>query len=170
MISNLNSTDGFRIKFINELSKYKRVDMGGIYKNNVGGIVRNKIRFLSTYKFSIAMENSEGQGYISEKIFDSFIAGTIPIYYGGYMLDEFINPKSYIFIKNEEDMLKKIEYIKQIDNDAKLYKKILSEKPFINDNLISISEIEKEEFFNHIFEQKKDEAKRIDNYHFDYIQ
>jgi hypothetical protein len=167
---NLNSTDGFRIKFINELSKYKKVDMGGIYKNNVGGIVRNKIRFLSAYKFSIAMENSEGQGYISEKIFDSFIAGTIPIYYGGYMLDEFINPKSYILIKNEEDMLKKIEYIKQIDNDAKLYTKILSEKPFINDNLISISEIEKAEFFNHIFEQKKDEAKRIDNYHFNYIQ
>jgi hypothetical protein len=67
-------------------------------------------------------------------------------------------------------MLKKIEYIKQIDNDAKLYTKILSEKPFINDNLISISEIEKAEFFNHIFEQKKDEAKRIDNYNFDYIQ
>ena len=170
VISNLNSTDGFRIKFINELSKYKKVDMGGIYKNNVGGIVRNKIRFLSAYKFSIAMENSEGQGYISEKIFDSFIAGTIPIYYGGYMLDEFINPKSYILIKNEEDMLKKIEYIKKIDNDEKLYKKILNEKPFINDNLISISEIEKAEFFTHIFEQKKDEAKRIDNYHFNYIQ
>ena len=26
------------------------------------------------------------------------------------MIDEFINPKSYILIKNEKDMLKKIEY------------------------------------------------------------
>ena len=107
MINYINSTDGFRNKFINELSKYKTIDMGGIYKSNVGRIVRNKISFLSSYKFSIAMENSEGQGYISEKIFDSFIAGTIPIYNGGYLIDEFINPKTFILIKNEKDILKK---------------------------------------------------------------
>jgi hypothetical protein len=131
LISNFQFTDGFRIKFINELNKYKTIDMGGTYKNNVGGKVRNKIKFLSSYKFSIAMENTEGQGYISEKIFDSLMAGTIPIYYGGYMIDEFINPKIYILIKNEKDMLKKIEYIKKIDNDEKLYKSILNGKLFI---------------------------------------
>ena len=53
--------------------------MGGRYNNNVG-IIKNKILFLSNYKFSIAMENSEGDGYLSEKIIDSFEAGTIPIY------------------------------------------------------------------------------------------
>lgn len=131
VISNIKSTDRFRINFINELSKYKRIDMGGKYNNNVGGRIKNKIKFLSSYKFSIAMENTEGQGYVSEKILDSFLAGTIPIYYGGYMIDEFINPKSYILIKNEKDMLKKIEYIKKIDKDKKLYKSFLKEKLFI---------------------------------------
>lgn len=110
VISNYKSSDRFRISFINELSKYKKVDMGGKYKNNIGRRIKNKIKFLSDYKFSIAMENSEGQGYVSEKILDSFMAGTIPIYYGGYMVDEFINPKSYILIKNEKDMIKKIKY------------------------------------------------------------
>jgi hypothetical protein len=57
-------------------------------------------------------------------------------------------------------------YIKKIDNDEKLYKSILNGKLFINDNLISISYLEQFEFFAHIFEQKKDEASRIDNYHF----
>ena len=166
VISNFNLSDGFRIKFINELSKYKNVDMGGNYKNNIGGNVYNKIEFLSSYKFSIAMENSEGQGYVSEKIIDSFMAGTIPIYYGGYMIDEFINPKSYILIKNENDMVKKIEYIKKIDNDKKLYKTIFNEKLFINNNLARISDIEKSKFFSHIFEQEKNKAKRLDNYHF----
>ena len=75
---------------------YKKVDMGGIYLNNVGGPIANKIEFLSSYKFSIAMENTEGDGYISEKIYDSFISGTIPIYYGDYTIDEYINPKSFI--------------------------------------------------------------------------
>lgn len=169
VISNVKSSDRFRIKFINELSKYKNIDMGGKYKNNIGGIIKNKIKFLSNYKFSIAMENSEGQGYISEKILDSFIAGTVPIYYGGYMIDEFINPKSYILIKNENDMQEKIEYIKRIDNNDILYKSILKEKLLINDNLVSISDIEKAEFFNNIFEQEKSKAKRIDNYQINYI-
>ena len=91
--------------------------MGGNVFNNVGCKIANKIDFLSSYKFSIAMENSEGDGYISEKIIESFISGTIPIYYGDYMIDEFINPKSYILIKNEKDIKKKIEYIKKIDSD-----------------------------------------------------
>ena len=42
------------------------------------------------------MENSKGDGYISEKIIQSFIAGTIPIYIGDYLIDEYINPKLYI--------------------------------------------------------------------------
>ena len=131
VISNSMFTDGFRMKFINELSKYKKIDMGGNFNNNIGGPVKNKVKFLSSYKFSIAMENTEGQGYISEKILDSFIAGTIPIYYGGYMVDEFINPKSFILIKNEKDMKEKIEYIKKIDKDEDLYKHILKEDLFI---------------------------------------
>ena len=87
VISNNFSSDGFRLKFIKELDKYKKVDMGGNVMNNIGKRVKDKIKFLSNYKFSIAMENSEGQGYVSEKILDSFFAGTIPIYYGGYMID-----------------------------------------------------------------------------------
>ena len=73
--------------------------MGGAVLNNVDGKVTNKIEFLSSYKFSIAMENSEGDGYISEKILESLISGTIPIYYGDYMVDEYINPNVYILIK-----------------------------------------------------------------------
>ena len=165
VISNYHHSNKFRIKFIKELSKYKVVDMGGKFMNNIGGIVKNKIKFLSYYKFSISMENSEGQGYISEKIIDSFIAGTIPIYYGGYMIDEFINLLSFILIRNEKDMKEKIEYIKKIDNDEKLYKSFLKKNLFINDTLPKIIKKEQNEFFDNIFEQEKEKAKRIDNYH-----
>ena len=84
MISNNFSSDNFRLHFIEQLNKYKKVDMAGKSLNNIGKIIENKIEFLSSYKFSIAMENSEGDGYVSEKIIDSFISGTIPIYYGDY--------------------------------------------------------------------------------------
>ena len=110
VISNCFSFANFRLKFINELNKYKKVDMGGRCYNNVGKI-KNKLEFLSSYKFSISMENTEGDGYLSEKIIDSFLSGTIPIYYGDYMIDEYINPNSYILIRGDKDIEKKIEYI-----------------------------------------------------------
>lgn len=163
VISNIQSCSRFRLEFINELNKYKRVDMGGKFNNNVGKI-KNKIKFLSSYKFSIAMENSEGDGYLSEKIIDSFLSGTIPIYYGSYMIDEFINPKSYILIKNEKDIIKKINYIKYIDNNDDLYKNILREKVLIKDNIKKENEKEYIEFINHIFEQDKKICRRINNF------
>ena len=155
--------DKFRTIFINELNKYKKIDMGGTFLNNVNGPVKNKIKFLSSYKFSIAMENSEGDGYVSEKIFDSFIAGTIPIYYGDYTVDEYINPKSFILIKNEKNMKDKIEYIKDIDNNIEKYMNILKENILINENIVDIIEKEEKEFLCHIFGQEKEKAKRIFN-------
>ena len=95
IISNNVSSDLFRLNFIKQLNKYKHVDMGGLVNNNVGGQVKNKIEFLSSYKFSIAMENSDGDGYISEKIIESFVGGTIPLYYGDYTVDEYINKRAY---------------------------------------------------------------------------
>ena len=161
VISNSELTNGFRMKFIDELNKYKKVDMGGIYLNNVGGPVANKIEFLSSYKFSIAMENTEGDGYISEKIYDSFISGTIPIYYGDYTVDEYINPKSFILIKDEKNIKDKIEYIKEIDHNNEIYLNILKEKILINENIDKIIEKEEKEFLYNIFDQEKNKAKRI---------
>ena len=163
---NTGWTDGFRRLFYKALNKYKEIDMGGHYHNNVGGPVRNKTKFLNNYKFSLAMENTKADGYITEKVIDAFIAGNIPIYYGNYMIEEYINPKAFILIKGEEDMMEKIEYIKKIDNDDKLYKRILREKVLINDNIKDDSTKERIEFLTHIFEQNKTLAKRVDNYHY----
>ena len=159
----------FRIDFIKKLSEYKKVDMGGKCKNNLNQKIKNKVEFLSDYKFSIAMENSNGDGYLSEKIVDSFLAGTIPIYYGDYTLDEFINPKSYILIKGEKDIEKKIEYIKKIDNDDDLYISIIKEKPIIDDNFANkIDVLEMKSFLKHIFRQEKNKAYRRDDDYYDF--
>jgi len=143
--------------------------MGGRCRNKIGARIKNKINFLSEYKFSIAMENSEGDGYISEKIADSFRAGTIPIYYGDYLIDEYINPKTYILIRGEKDIDKNIEYIKKIDNDDKLYMEIMKEKPILDDKFIEkIDDKEIKEFFYNIFSQDKNKAYRRDDNFYDF--
>ena len=62
------------------------------------------------YKFSFGIENSEADGYASEKILDSLRTGTIPIYYGDYMIDEYINPKTYILIRGGYEVEEKNTY------------------------------------------------------------
>ena len=156
-----NNITSLRIKFINELNKYKKVDMGGKFLNNVGGPVKDKIEFLSSYKFSIAMENSEGDGYASEKIVDSLLSGTIPIYYGDYTIDEYINPKSFILIKNERNIKEKIKYIKEIDNNSTKYINILKESILIFEDIVAATFRDNIEFLINIFSQEKSEAKRI---------
>ena len=136
LISNYISGDFFRHIFINDLNKYKRVDIGGKFYNNDGKRVKNKIQFHSSYKFSIAIENSGSNGYFSEKIIQSFLSGTIPIYYGEYMIDEHFNPKSFILIKGEKDIQKKliilsklikmINYIIQLGKKKWLYSYIIA--------------------------------------------
>lgn len=49
------------------------------YQNFLGSI-ESKRSALSNYKYSLVIENSND--YVSEKIFDSFLAGCIPIYVG----------------------------------------------------------------------------------------
>ena len=75
VISNTNPkyTDFFRLNFIKKLNLYKKVDMDGKFNNNIEGPIKNKIKFLSLYKFSIEMENTNGNGYTSEKIIESFL-------------------------------------------------------------------------------------------------
>ena len=115
------------------------------------------------------MENSEGDGYISEKIVDSFRGGTIPIYYGDYLVDEYINPKTYILIRGEKDIEKKIEYIKKIDNDDKLYMEIMKENPIIYEKFAkNIDKKEIKEFLYNIFSQNKNKAFRGDDSFFDF--
>jgi hypothetical protein len=67
------------------------------------------LELYNQYKFIITFENSHSNGYITEKIFNVFLAKSIPIYDGAPDICEFINKNS--LIKFDENILKKIIYI-----------------------------------------------------------
>ena len=47
------------------------------------GYIKDKFDTISRYKFNFCLENFYGfRGYITEKIFDAMLAGTVPVYYG----------------------------------------------------------------------------------------
>ena len=150
-----------RNHFFEKLSQYKVVDSGGSFRNNVGGPVGDKLEFLSHYKFSICMENSKTQGYISEKLVDCFEAGAIPIYFGDDTILELLNNRSYIHVKSEEEFDEKIEWIKKIDNNDTLYQEIIREKIVIDDTRYAREVQKYKDFIYHVIEQDKEKAKRF---------
>ena len=44
--------------------------------------LRIEINNLRCYKFCVAIEKSEDRHYVSEKVYDAFVAGCVPIYVG----------------------------------------------------------------------------------------
>jgi hypothetical protein len=166
VINHERNEDHFREKFIYELNKYKNVDLGGEINNSIGFNVTNNTEFFSSYKFSIAFEKNSGDGYATGHIINSLLAGTIPIYYGDYLIEEYINPNTYILVRNEIDLLDKIEYIKEIDQNDELYKKYLSEDVLVDKNIVKKRRKEEIEYWSHIFRPDKYDAKRIDHIRF----
>lgn len=127
-----------RIIFCQQLMKYKQVDCPGNVLNNMPKIVGSrqstlwmdeKIEFLKSYKFTIAFENESSVNYITEKIFHSFLVGSIPIYWGAKNIGEFFNPKRFINVNDFKNFNEVIEYIKEIDTNDELYNNILAESP-----------------------------------------
>ena len=123
-----------RNEFYEMLSKYKIIDSGGGFNNNIGFKVRKKMNFFKNYKFAIVFENSKYLGYCTEKLTDALKSGAIPIYWGDDSILDIFNDKSYIHIRNESEFEEKIKYIIKIDRNDTLYNEIIHEKIIVNES------------------------------------
>jgi hypothetical protein len=85
----------------------------------------NKVMF-QDFRFMLLMEDASIPGYITERIIDGFMAGTIPIYYGTTQIFEIFNAKAFIYfdINKPSDALDRIRFLE--DNPA-AYQQMLNE-------------------------------------------
>jgi hypothetical protein len=98
-----------------------------IKDNRYKGYLYNKIKGLSKYRFSICIENSREESYISEKFFDAVLCGTVPIYHGAPDIENYYPGVSTKLEGNIVEHLKEI--IKSpISYDLELGKKLYTEK------------------------------------------
>lgn len=116
-----------RSEIVNKLSKYKQVDCGGKFLNNIGYIVprgvecSGKIEHNNQYKFVIAFENKLYPGYVTEKICDAYKSKSIPIYWGTTDVIKDFNPTTFINANDFSSIDELVEYIIKVDNDDHLY-------------------------------------------------
>jgi alpha(1,3/1,4) fucosyltransferase len=162
VVSNADNKQNCREEFYDLLSKYKIVDSGGRHRNNIGGPVADKYEFQREYKFSIAFENTESNGYTTEKLIEAWAAGTIPIYWGNPIVSKDFNRNALVNcheFDNLEDIVKEVQ---RIDSDDELYMSILRQPILLNDSVANQYKTYEllERFFCSIFEQDKHEAYR----------
>ncbi len=108
-------------KVTNRVQRHLFSKSGKIHFPSYRGKVASKLETLHKYRFSICYENvRDFPGYITEKIFDSFFAGCIPVYWGASNISTYIPDTCFIdrrkFANHEElyqfmHSMSELEYI-----------------------------------------------------------
>ena len=88
-----------------------------------GGRVADKHETLSRFRFSLCFENTRFPGYITEKIFDCFFAGTIPVYFGAPDIYESVPQSAFVDASAFEDLGALRDHLEGMtSDDAKAYR------------------------------------------------
>ncbi len=153
---------GIRKDTFEKLSQYRRVDSGGRWLNNIGEPdgVQDKIKFQSDYRFSIAIQDSENEGYTDEKLIQCFASRNIPIFWGDRSADKLFNSDAMVnfhLFESIEDVVKEVE---RLDNNKDEYLRRLAIPAIRNPQYIQQKQKGLEDFLINIVEQPLHYAKR----------
>ncbi|KAL5541084.1 hypothetical protein UlMin_043370 [Ulmus minor] len=112
-ISNCGARN-FRLQALEALEKHIKIDSyGNCHRNHDGRV--DKVETLKRYKFSLAFENSNEEDYVTEKFFQSLVAGTVAIVIGAPNIQDFApGPGSILHIKelgDVESVAKTMKYL-----------------------------------------------------------
>lgn len=139
---NSNNNAHQRIDFCRRLMNYKKVDCyAGILKNCEGFAPRywthEFLNLIRQYKFMICFENSDVDGYVTEKPANAYLGDTIPIYWGNKKALNFLNKECMVSLEeyNEECINNAIQEIIKLDNDNDLYIQKINQPLLINNQI-----------------------------------
>lgn len=83
-----------------------------------GGEISDKLSVYFKNKFALCFENTAGvDGYITEKIFDCYRAGIVPVYWGASNITDEIPEDSFVDYRNFRNPKSLYEYLQSIDEE-----------------------------------------------------
>ena len=95
----------------------------GVLRKVYKGAVQSKYETMSQYTFALCYENMILKGWLNEKIFDAFYAGTIPIYWGASDVADYIPEDCFIDKRKYATYAELRSYLKSLNgNDIQRYK------------------------------------------------
>ncbi len=120
----------FRLEAIRHFADNPRFDLYGMgwdepiprerhYRKQITSCYRgpaeDKDSLMRLYRFALCFENTIFPGYITEKIFDCFYAGTIPVYLGAPDVDRYIPSACFIDARKFESFRVLEDYLLSLD-------------------------------------------------------
>ena len=118
----------------------------GKHKTNIkklktsGGVITSDTdttSIMKHYKFSICFENSSNYDSFSEKVPHALCGRSLPIYWGGDAIYNFIKKQAFINAKDFSNLDELVDYIEKVDNDDELYNSYILDDPFVDSELIN---------------------------------
>ena len=118
-----------RFGYVAELMKHIGVhSYGKIFNNRAipdhDRGAATKLEIVSRYKFCLAMENSICEDYVTEKLFEPFLCGSVPVYLGAPNVDRY-TPDDHALINVRDFAGPKAlaEFLHQLDQDDVAYRR-----------------------------------------------
>ena len=148
------------------LEEYKRVESAGTFENNMPGGLRvnrsdgSKLALQKKCKFTICSESVAHKGFVTEKIYEAFLADTIPIYYGSDTVSQIFNRNAYIDVRDYENPADLLARVMELDSDEEKYLQMLNQPIFVQDHFLADSMKSLEAFLCHIIDQPMEKAYR----------
>lgn len=85
--------------------------------------VEDKLETLRHYRFALCFENCVFPGYVTEKVFDCFLSGCIPIYLGAPDITDFIPKESFIDSREFGDYVELERFLREMsEKDARTFR------------------------------------------------
>jgi hypothetical protein len=106
-----------------DIVKYTKIDIYGKnwsyqmtnYKGPLYPHIK-KYTTLNEYKFNIIIENVVVNNFLSEKVFDSFVSLSVPVYFGSPQVDEWIPKSCYVDFRDFETNDELISYLENMED------------------------------------------------------
>lgn len=151
---------GTRERICRDVEKIIPITYAGKWRNNSTDLwekyADNKREYLKNFRFNICPENVDAPGYCTEKIFDAFLSGTIPIYHGDRNNPEpgLINSDAVIFWDYNGDNSEQLTKLNRLLTDEHYYEEFMHQ-PKLTDETVEF-------VYNKMQELKKRIAGLID--------
>lgn len=133
---------GTRERICRDVETVLSITYAGKWRNNSTELWEkygdDKREYLRNFRFNICPENVDAAGYCTEKIFDAFLSGTIPIYHGDRNdpESELINKDAVIFWNYEGDNVEQMEKLRRLKDDEDYYQEFIRQ-PKLTDETVA---------------------------------
>lgn len=103
-----------RMRALEALREVGPVDVFGLAG---GGPVEDKLSIARHYRFMLCFENDLYPGYVTEKAFDAWAAGSIPLWWG-IDRERWLNPRALLNLNDYTGIDSFVERVRQLDRDS----------------------------------------------------